>query len=77
MSDVNAYALLESALSLSRDERAWIAFALIASLDSKARVEAAWDAEIGRRLEQVDQGEAELLDWNAVKAEVGQALKRR
>jgi len=49
--------------------------ALIASLDG-ARVETAWDAEIERRIEQVDRG-AELLDWYAVKAEVGEALKRR
>ena len=45
-----AYTLLESALALSPEECAWIAFALIASLDGKARVEAAWDAEIGHRI---------------------------
>ena len=52
---------------------------LIASLDGgpEVGVEAAWDAEVQRRLERVDRGEVELLDWNAVKAEVAQALRRR
>jgi hypothetical protein len=52
---------------------------LIASLDGvpEAGVEAAWDAEVERRIEQVDQGKVQLLDWNAVKAEVAQVVKRR
>jgi hypothetical protein len=31
---------------------------------------------VERRIEQVDQGEVQLVDWNVVKAEVAQALKR-
>jgi Putative addiction module component len=62
----SADALLDSALKLPGEQRA-----------PEAGVEAAWDAEVQRRLEQVDRGEVELLDWNAVKTEVAQALKRR
>jgi putative addiction module component (TIGR02574 family) len=72
-------ALLDSALKLPSDERARLAAELIASLDGvpEVGVEAVWDAEVQRRLERVDRGEVELLDWNAVKAEVAQALRRR
>jgi hypothetical protein len=75
----SADAILDSALRLPDEERAWIAGELIASLDGRpdAGVEAAWDAEVDRRVERADQGEVELLDWFAVKAEVAQALKRR
>jgi putative addiction module component (TIGR02574 family) len=75
---LNAETLIASALKLPSEERARIAAELIASLDGipEAGVEAAWDIEVGRRIAQVDQGELELLDWNDVKANVAQALKR-
>jgi putative addiction module component (TIGR02574 family) len=71
--------LLESALKLPREERARIAAELIVSLAGilDEGVEAAWDAELERRIEQVDQGEVQLLDWKAVKDEIALALKRR
>jgi putative addiction module component (TIGR02574 family) len=76
---ISAEALLDSALKLPSEDRARIAAELIASLDGtpEAGVEAAWDAEVERRIEQVDQGKVQLLDWNAVKAEVAQVVKRR
>jgi putative addiction module component (TIGR02574 family) len=76
---ISAEALLDSALKLPSQDRARIAAELIASLDGtpEAGVEAAWDAEVERRIEQVDQGKVQLLDWNAVKAEVAQVVKRR
>jgi hypothetical protein len=76
---ISAEAVLESALQLPREERARIAAELIASLAClpEAGVEAAWDAELEHRIEQVDQREVHLLDWNAVKREVAQDLKRR
>jgi putative addiction module component (TIGR02574 family) len=71
--------LLDSALKLPSDERARLAAELIASLDGvpEVGVEAAWDAEVQRRIDGTVRGEVELLDWNAVKAEVAQVLKRR
>jgi hypothetical protein len=57
--------LLVSALKLPREERARIAAELIASLAGflDEGVEAAWDIELERRIEQVDLGEVQLLDW--------------
>jgi putative addiction module component (TIGR02574 family) len=70
--------LLDSALKLPREDRAQLASELIASLDGEpeAGVEAAWDAEVERRVLQVESGEARLVDWKTVKAEVSKALKR-
>lgn len=75
----SAETVLDSALKLSSEDRARLAAELIASLDGSpdAGVEAAWDSEIERRIEQADQGTVQLLDWNAVKADVAEALKRR
>lgn len=76
---ISAEAFLDSALKLPSEDRARIAAELIASLDGipEAGVEAAWDTEVERRIEQVDQGKVQLFDWNAVKAEVSQVVKRR
>lgn len=54
----------DEALRLSVTERADLAQALVSSLDGAAEsnVEDAWDAEIRRRLEQIDAGTAELVD---------------
>jgi putative addiction module component (TIGR02574 family) len=76
---ISADAVLDSALKLPREDRARIAAELIASLDGapEAGVEAAWDAEIDRRIELAEQGQVQLLDWDAVKAEVANVVKRR
>ncbi len=52
------------ALSLSEAERAELAHNLVASLDGVPDSDAAsaWDAEILRRLAQIDSGTAELID---------------
>ena len=52
------------ALSLSQAERAELARNLVASLDGAAEgdAEEAWDAEIQRRLAEIDSGNAELID---------------
>lgn len=52
------------ALSLSESERAELAQSLVASLDGPADsdVDAAWDAEIMRRLADIDSGTAALID---------------
>jgi len=75
---ISAEALLDSALKLPSEDRARIAAELIASLDGtpEAGVEEAWDAEVDRRIEQADRGEVQLVDWDAVKAEVARAVER-
>lgn len=52
------------ALNLSESERAELAHNLVASLDgpSEPDVEEAWDAEILRRLGEIDSGSAKLID---------------
>lgn len=52
------------ALSLSEAERAELAHNLVASLDGLADpdTETAWDAEILRRLAEIDAGTANLID---------------
>jgi len=53
-----------AALSLSETERAEIAYNLVVSLDGPPDkdVEQAWDAEIMRRLSEIDSGTANLID---------------
>lgn len=52
------------ALNLSESERAELAHNLVASLDgpSEPDVEKAWDAEILRRLSEIDSSTANLID---------------
>lgn len=51
------------ALQLSEKERAELAHALILSLDSESDpdAESAWDAELARRLEEIESGKAKTI----------------
>lgn len=51
--------LVTEALRLPLNERAELAFTLLQSLDSEADAdaEAAWDAELARRMEQIERGD--------------------
>lgn len=66
--DTQAEQILQIALSLSADDRAEIAESLIQSLDEGRAVdiEAAWVEEIGRRIEEIDNGNAQLIPWEEV-----------
>ncbi len=59
--------LLRSALSLAESERADLAASLIRSLDSAhdPNTNAAWAAEITRRIESIDNGDTKLISWDA------------
>jgi len=61
----SADSILGTALTLPPNERARIAAELIASLDQgeDTDVEAAWAAEIERRIAEVESGEAEIVSW--------------
>lgn len=52
------------ALNLPESERAQLAYDLVTSLDGPpdADVEKAWDAEVLRRLAEIDSGTAKLVD---------------
>jgi putative addiction module component (TIGR02574 family) len=70
--------LLQSALTLPETDRAQIAASLIHSLDSELSsdpsedVDAAWAAEIQRRIESIDNGEVKLIAWDQVMREMSE-----
>lgn len=69
-------AILAQALQLPPEERADVAKRLIDSLDDPEEegVEAAWLAEVERRLQAVDRGTAKLEIWDAVRARIAAHL---
>jgi len=70
--------LLEEALHLPAEERAALAGALIESLDLEVDedMEAAWSAEISRRLERVDAGVAKTIPWSEARRRILAAAGR-
>ena len=67
----NFETLFREATQLPDCDRATLAGLLIETLGSAAEpdVEAAWSAEIGRRVEQVDNGTVKTIPWNDVRDE--------
>lgn len=63
-----AEAILADALALEPQERAEIAAELMASLDGPADsdAEAAWEAEIRRRMDEIDAGAVRAEPWEVV-----------
>ena len=61
--------LLEQALSLSVEEQEALADSLISSLGGKVDegVQAAWDEEVKRRIEELDSGSAKTIPWEEVR----------
>lgn len=61
--------LLEQALSLSVEEQEALADSLISSLGGKVDedLEAAWEAEIGKRIADLDSGKAKTESWDEVR----------
>ena len=61
--------LLEQALALSIEEREALADSLISNLDGKVDegVHAAWEAEIGKRVAELDSGKAKTISWAEVR----------
>ena len=65
------------ALALSDQQRAELARDLIASLDAPAEADAAetWDAEIARRLAEVDAGTAKLVDRDELRRRMEERMR--
>jgi putative addiction module component (TIGR02574 family) len=61
--------LLERALSLSVEEQEALADSLISNLGGKVDegVQAAWDAEIAKRIAELDSGRAKTISWAKVR----------
>ena len=70
--------ILDTALALSPNERAWLASELIASLDENrdSDVDAAWAAEIERRIAEVESGEAETISWEEARTRIRATLAK-
>lgn len=70
--------ILGTALTLPPDERAWLAEELIASLDEgqDAEIEAAWAAEIEKRIAEVESGEVETVSWEDARARIRAKLAK-
>ena len=64
--------VLADALRLEPDARAEVAAELLASLDGPADLdaEAAWDAEIARRIQAIEAGSIRLEPWSEVKRRI-------
>jgi putative addiction module component (TIGR02574 family) len=60
--------LLEQALSLSIEEQEALADSLISNLGGNVDegLQAAWEAEIGKRIAELDSGEAKTTSWAEV-----------
>ena len=58
--------VLSQALELDEEERQLLAIRLEASLGEAKDpgYDAAWEAEIKRRIEELDRGDVELIDWD-------------
>lgn len=69
--------LSAQAKALPPQERARLAEELLASLDPhEAEVEAAWDEELRRRIDEVDRGTVDLVPADQAFAQVRRALGR-
>lgn len=71
--------LLEKALKLDVSERADLAAELLASLDGEPeeQVEAAWAAEIQRRIGRIEAGTEKLLPWEDVQKQIDKKILGR
>jgi putative addiction module component (TIGR02574 family) len=74
--NTQAKQILQSALALDPDDRVEIAETLLLSLDDDraAEIEAAWAAEIKRRIESIDRGEAQMGPWEQVLQEMRERI---
>lgn len=58
------------AMNLPPQERAELAERLWLSVHSKEEVDDAWDAEVARRIREIDAGEAQTVAWSTVMTEL-------
>jgi putative addiction module component (TIGR02574 family) len=74
----SSQAIESAALLLPPEERARLAERLLASLDeADPEVEAAWLAEISRRMVEWEEGLAEEIPWAEARRQVEERLKAR
>jgi len=68
----SAQRILEEALQLPPDELDWLVESLLIKdkSESEAQIEAAWDSEIKRRLDEIDSGAVEMIPLEDVLADM-------
>ena len=68
----NVKELIREAAELPESDRATLAGAMLESLEPKPtpEVKAAWSREIERRVQEIDAGTVELVDWEEIRAEL-------
>jgi putative addiction module component (TIGR02574 family) len=68
----SAQKILEDALQLPPDELDWLMESLLIKekIAPEAEIEAAWDREIKRRLDEIDSGKVEMIPSEQVHAEM-------
>jgi len=78
MADSTLEKVRSEALRLTEAERADLAHSLVVSLDGPADsdAESAWDAEILRRLTQIESGTAELVDRDELRRRMRARMSR-
>jgi putative addiction module component (TIGR02574 family) len=71
--------VLKQAMALPSEARAALAGALLDSLDEavEASVEAEWDREIARRIEELDSGKVKPIPWAEARQQIAAALNGR
>jgi putative addiction module component (TIGR02574 family) len=69
--------LLQEAMQLSSDERELLAIELFASLEKEPGYDEAWEAEIERRIKEIDDGTVEMIPGEQVMAELQERLRAR
>jgi putative addiction module component (TIGR02574 family) len=70
--------LLKRALALSVDERAALANTLLDSLEAtNESVQEAWDAEVARRIEDLEAGKAVTVPWEQLHRELLALVNKR
>jgi len=65
--------VLRAGLTLSPADREEVALRLLDSVDASAdqdEVDAAWDAEINKRVDEIRSGNVRMLAWDEVRAQV-------
>jgi putative addiction module component (TIGR02574 family) len=77
---LRANEILAAALGLEPHERERIANDLWSSLQEghdQASIDKAWDDELARRAKELDEGRAEVVEWDEVKAQNAKRLGER
>ena len=69
--------LLKEAMQLSSDEREQLAMELLASIEKEPGYDEAWEAEIERRLKEIDDGTVEMIPGEQVMTELRERLRAR